>query len=61
MAFGILVLQPRIEPAPPAVKKQSLNHWTARKVSLVKLFLFHKILLIICTGEDNVIKGQEFQ
>ena len=61
MALGILVLQPRIEPESPALKKQSLNHWTARKFSLVKLFLFHKILLIICTREDNVIKMQGFQ
>ena len=33
-AFGILVLQPEIEPVPPAVEAQSLNHWTAREVPL---------------------------
>ena len=32
-ARGILVLRPRIEPAPPAVEVQSLNHWTAREVT----------------------------
>ena len=31
-ACGILVPQPRIEPMPPAVEAQSLNHWTAREV-----------------------------
>ena len=31
-ACGILVPQPGIEPAPPAVEAQSLNHWTAREV-----------------------------
>ena len=30
-ACGILVLQPGIEPAPPAWVAQSLNHWTTRE------------------------------
>ena len=32
MACGILVLQPEIEPELPALKVQSLNHWTTREV-----------------------------
>ena len=32
MACGVLVPRPGIEPAPPAVEAQSLNHWTAREV-----------------------------
>ena len=32
VACRILVPQPRIEPTPPAVEVQSLNHWTIRKV-----------------------------
>ena len=32
VACGILVLQPEIEPVPPAVEVWSLNHWTAREV-----------------------------
>ena len=32
-AHGILVPQPGIEPAPPAVEVQSLNHWTTSEVS----------------------------
>ena len=32
MACGILVPQPGMEPAPPAVEVQSLNHWTTREV-----------------------------
>ena len=31
-ASGILTPQPEIEPAPPAVEAQSLNHWTTRDV-----------------------------
>ena len=31
-AYGILVPQARIEPMPPALEAQSLNHWTAREV-----------------------------
>ena len=31
-ARGILVPQPGMEPTPPAVEAQSLNHWTARVV-----------------------------
>ena len=29
---GALVLQPGIEPVPPAVEARSLNHWTAKEV-----------------------------
>ena len=31
-ACGILVPQPGIEPMPPALEAQSLNHWSAREV-----------------------------
>ena len=31
-ACGILVPWPEIEPIPPALEAQSLNHWTAREV-----------------------------
>ena len=34
MACRILVSQPGIEPVLPIVEAQSLNHWTAREVSL---------------------------
>ena len=39
VAHGILILQPEIEPTPPALKTQSLNHWTARVKSPKNLFL----------------------
>ena len=29
---GILLPQPGIEPPPPTLEAQSLNHWTAREV-----------------------------
>ena len=32
MACGILVPQPGIEPAPPAVEARSLNRWTMKEV-----------------------------
>ena len=32
-ACGVLVPQPGIEPAPPALEAQSFNHWTTREVS----------------------------
>ena len=32
-ACGILVPRPGVAPGPSAVEVQSLNHWTARKVS----------------------------
>jgi len=32
MACGILVPQPGMKPAPPAVEAWSLKNWTARKV-----------------------------
>ena len=35
---GVLVSQPGIEPMPPAVEAQSLNHWTAREVPTVTSF-----------------------
>ena len=34
-ACGILVPQPRIKPAPPAVEAWTLNHWSAREVPVV--------------------------
>ena len=36
-AYGILVPQLGVEPMPPALKAQSLNQWTTRKVLVVQL------------------------
>ena len=38
---GILVPQPGIEPALPAVKVQSLSHWTTREAPQVYFFFFY--------------------
>ena len=38
-ACGILVPQPGIEPAPPAVEVWTFNHWTAREVPLPTSYL----------------------
>ena len=37
-AYGILVFQPEMEPAPPAVEVQSLNHCTTREVPYSPFF-----------------------
>ena len=39
MACGILVPQPEVEPVPPAVEAQSLNHWTAREVLVMGILI----------------------
>ena len=37
VACGVLVSLPGIEPIPPSLEAQSLNHWTARKSPLLQL------------------------
>ena len=54
---GILVPQLRIKPISPGVEAQSCNHWTTRKVLLVKniyihTFFFFKFLLILVENES---------
>ena len=44
MACRILVPQPGIEPMPPAVKVQSLNHWIAREVPQSSITKHHYLL-----------------
>ena len=41
-ACGILAPGPGIEPSPPAVEAQSLNHWTAREVPGAYFFMEEK-------------------
>ena len=43
-AYGNLVLPPGMEPAPPALAVQSLNHWFAREVLWCFFFFFFLIL-----------------
>ena len=38
MARVILVPHPGIEPVPPTLESQSLNHWTAREVLYAFLY-----------------------
>ena len=40
MACGILVPRPGIEPVPPAVEAQSLNHWTTREILKIYIYFF---------------------
>ena len=46
---GILIPQPGIEPVPPALGAQSLNHWTTRKspFSLFKVAFLHSLFIDI--------------
>ena len=39
----ILVPQPGIEPTPPAVQAQSLNHWAARAFPVPAYIVVHVI------------------
>ena len=41
MACRILVPQPGIEPMPPGVEVQSLNHWTAREVLAIQILYYY--------------------
>ena len=50
VAHGILILQPEIEPIPPALKTQSLNHWTARVKSPKNLFLSSNLKIQMLTS-----------
>ena len=49
MACGILVPRPGIEPTPPAVEGQSLNHWTTRgvprPVEVLRVCMFENLIL----------------
>ncbi|XP_073666027.1 striatin-interacting protein 2 isoform X4 [Tursiops truncatus] len=51
----ILVPQPGIEPVPPALGARRLNHWTAREVPPLALWLKHKYISIA----DVQIKNEE--
>ena len=37
-----------MEPVPPAVEAQSLNHWTAKKVPGLTIFFFLAVLGLRC-------------
>ena len=45
-AQGILFPQPGIEPVPPAVEAQSLNHWTDYQGSPLSMLL-HLFMLLV--------------
>ena len=49
LARGILVPRPGIEPAPPAVEAQSLNHRSTREMPAVLELLYSLVLLYIIT------------
>ena len=52
MACRILVPQSGIEPMPSAVETQSLNHWTTREFSSLKLFELLSCFLLLCPALD---------
>ena len=48
VACRILAPRPGIEPVPPAVEAQSLNHWTTREVPVQWLFVCLFVYLWLC-------------
>ena len=40
MVCRLFILQPEIEPMPPAGEVQSLNHWTAREIPTINFRIF---------------------
>ena len=69
VAYGILVPQPGIEPAPPALEGQSLNHWTTREAPETFHFNSHTIFqgetaILLCSpllGDDGDEMSSIFQ
>ena len=61
VARGILVPQPGIEPVPPAVEVQSLNHWTTREVPHYCFFFFFNFWVYLfiygCVGSSFLCEG----
>ena len=55
-ACGILALRPGIEPEPPAVEAQNLNHWTAREVPRMAPFSLTLVLTQVSTP-GTTVKG----
>ena len=50
--YKILISRPGIEPMPPAVKAQSLNHWTSREI-LLYFFRHSSPLSVLCCPVYN--------
>ena len=57
--FAGLVPQPRVEPAPPALAAQSLNHWITRAVPGLCCFWLLQIMLL-WTSVSRVLCGQVY-
>ena len=57
VAFGILVSWPGMEPMPPALEMQSLNHWTAREVPPMIFFYGDHIKCIYSWPLNNARVG----
>ena len=49
LAREILVPQPGIKPASPALEEQSLNHWTSREVPCGSIFLKLRVASDFCS------------
>ena len=55
-ACGILASRPGIKPVPPALEAWSLNHWTAREVQEILLFIVHTFLfdyVYVCCPQNK--------
>ena len=47
IAYGILVPQPGIEPRPPALEVQGLNHWTSGEVPRKRGFFKKRMYMCV--------------
>ena len=43
MACGILVPRPELEPAPPVLEAQRVNHWAIREVPVMPSWTFRNL------------------
>ena len=55
VACGILVPLPGIDPAPPAMEAQSLNHWTAREVPPSMYLLNLEFVLFMSQKKNSLL------
>ena len=57
-ACGILVPRPGIEPTPPALAVQTLNHWTTREVLLMGIWIVSRLRLSQASLLAQQVKNQ---
>ena len=54
MGCGILVPPPEIEPVPPVLEAERLNHWTGREVPRRVLFIIVSLCVKTCLSLRHI-------